>query len=134
MVGGKTDKGVQKEVYEVNLTTLEFRLLKLDESEAEMPAIALHSCHLINNDKELLIVGGCGESTISQEILTINLATMKVMKFATLPLHLCAHSSIVVDNKYLLVNGGTNGQYLLKEFLRLDLKTKDWTWLSTCPP
>ena len=134
VVGGRTDdKCYQKEVYEVNLTTLEFRLLKLDESEEKLPPIAMHTCHLINNDRDLLVVGGCDGSTISRDILTINLATMKVEWYAHLPLPLCAHSSIVVDNKYLLVNSGTNGNYLLKEFLRLDLESREWSYLTRVP-
>jgi len=54
---GANSDGPLKDIYEVDLQTLDFKKMVLDESEMLLPATEMHSAH-IYKEEELLLVGG----------------------------------------------------------------------------
>ena len=57
----------------------------------------------------------------------------KVSEFCLLPSALGSHISFIVDNKYLLLYGGTNGLRFFDTILRCDLEFKHWTTMTKQP-
>lgn len=55
---GANSDGPLKDIYEVDLKSFEFTKLVLDESEMLLSATEMHTCHVYNNNTELLLVGG----------------------------------------------------------------------------
>lgn len=57
----------------------------------------------------------------------------KVDVFGQLPSDLGSHVSAMVDDKYLIVYGGTNGLRFFDSVLRYELFTKKWTLMTKQP-
>jgi len=93
--------------------------------------LEMHTTHLYK-DNELMIVGGRALETgqnlsqiaFSDSIYTVNLETGKVAKLGLLPSALGSHVSALVDDKYLVVYGGTNGFRFFDSILRYEIEAK----------
>lgn len=66
----------------------------------------------------------------SDTIYSIDVVSGKVSQFCGLPSALASHVSFILEDKYLLVYGGTNGLRFFDSILRLDLDTKAWTLMT----
>jgi Galactose oxidase, central domain len=55
-------------------------------------------------------------------------------EFAQLPTALAAHASILIDDRYLLIYGGTNGLRFFDNIIRYDIERKEWTLMTKFPP
>ena len=83
--GGANLDGPLNDLYEFNFETQKYRRVKLDESEVELPAIEMHTSHVYQGNK-LLIVGGRAmkkgdkieEIQFSDEIYCVDLESGKV--------------------------------------------------------
>lgn len=54
-------------------------------------------------------------------------------QIGTLPADLASHSSALIDDKYLIVYGGTNGLRFFDSILRYSLEDKKWTLMTKQP-
>jgi hypothetical protein len=61
------------------------------------------------------------------------LATKKVSLLGRLPSALGSHVSMLIDDKYLLVYGGTNGYRFFDSLMRYDIENKKWTLMMKYP-
>jgi hypothetical protein len=141
MACGANDEGPLKDIYEVNLETFEFSKMVLDETEMLFPATEMHTCHVYKNS-ELIILGGRqqpGGTTshndiiFTDEMISVNLETKKVSMFGKLPTALGAHISALIDDKYILIYGGTNGFRFFDSLLRYEIETQKWTLMTKYP-
>lgn len=138
--GGANSDGPLKDLYELNMETLEFTKMALDETEMNLPMIEMHTAHLYQGT-HLLIIGGrklevgqpLQEIVFSDDIYAVELATGKVTMWGRLPTALGSHVSAIVDDQYLVVYGGTNGLRFFDAILRYEIATKDWTLMTTQP-
>ena len=99
----------------------------------------MHTSHIYNGD-QMLIIGGRAFFKSQNDlgtvdiIYSVDLKTGKVSEFGKLPNGIVAHVSCLVDNKYLVVYGGTNGYRFFDSFLRYDIAEKKWTLLTKTVP
>ena len=102
--------------------------------------IEMHTAHIYKGT-HLLIMGGrslevgkpLNEIAFSDTIYAIDLATYKVSIFGKLPSALGSHVSAIIDDKYLIVYGGTNGYRFFDSILRYDIEEKEWTLMTKQP-
>ena len=66
-------------------------------------------------------------------ILSLDMKTGKLEEFAQLPTALAAHSSFMVDDKYLVIYGGTNGLRFFDNIIRYDIAAKEWRMMQKYP-
>ncbi len=89
----------------------------------------MHTSH-IYKDKYLLIIGGRAlpksakleEIEFSDLIYSIDLETGEVSEFAKLPSAIGSHVSAIIDDKYIIVYGGTNGYRFFDNILRYSIE------------
>jgi hypothetical protein len=55
--GGANSDGPRKDLFELDLTSYKYRSVQLDESECKLPMIEMHTAHIYQGDK-LLLIGG----------------------------------------------------------------------------
>mmetsp|Transcript_17629 Transcript_17629/g.29781 ORF Transcript_17629/g.29781 Transcript_17629/m.29781 type:complete len:99 (+) Transcript_17629:653-949(+) len=55
-------------------------------------------------------------------------------EFAQLPTALASHTSFLIDDRYLVIYGGTNGLRFFDNVIRYDIESKEWRLLSKYPP
>ena len=112
--------------------------------KVKFPAVEMHTAHVYQGDK-LLIVGGRGmysgqsveQIAFHNAIFTVDLKEGEtygqVAEIGTLPSDLAAHQSALVDDKYLIVYGGFNGLRFFDSILRYDIAEKKWTLMLKQP-
>jgi len=140
LFGGANQDGPLKDLFELDLQTLVFRRIALEESEMSMPMVEMHSAHMLNGT-HLLIIGGrklevgqpLASISFSDDLYTIEIATGKVELFGRLPTALGSHVSAIVDDKFLVVYGGTNGLRFFDSIMRYDIEKKEWTLMTKQP-
>jgi len=66
-------------------------------------------------------------------IYSIDLKTFKVEEFGKLPAAIGSHVSAVVQDKYIVVYGGTNGLRFFDSILRYEIDNKRWTLMTKQP-
>ena len=59
----------------------------------------------------------------SDIIYSIDVKSGKVEKFAKLPCDLGAHSSALINDKYIIIYGGTNGLRFFDSVIRYDINS-----------
>ena len=57
--GGANEDGPLKDLYKLNLETLEFSQIPLNEEEVKMPFVEMHTAHLLN-ETTMIVIGGRG--------------------------------------------------------------------------
>ena len=137
LFGGANSDGPLKDLYSLDLETLEFSRIALDESEMNLPMIEMHTAHMYRGT-HLLLIGGRKLETgqplsniaFSDDIYAVELATGKVSLFGRLPTAIGSHVSAIVDDKYLVVYGGTNGLRFFDSITRYDIAAKEWTLMT----
>ena len=67
------------------------------------------------------------------EIISLDIKTGKVEEFGTLPTALASHASYLIDDKYLVIYGGTNGLRFFDNVIRYEIETKEWRLLTKYP-
>ena len=60
----------------------------------------------------------------------MELETGKVAQFGPLPTALGSHVSAIVDDKYLVVYGGTNGLRFFDSIMRYQIESREWTLMT----
>ena len=102
--------------------------------------LEMHTAHIYQQNKLLLIGGRALEVgyeldkiMFSDIVYQIFLDTGKVSNFCILPSAIGSHVSCIVDDKYLLLYGGTNGLRFFDSILRCDLDLKMWTLMTKQP-
>ena len=99
--------------------------------------IEMHTAHMYMGT-HLLLIGGRKLETgqplsniaFSDDIYAVELATGKVSLFGRLPTAIGSHVSAIVDDKYLVVYGGTNGLRFFDSIIRYDIAAKEWTLMT----
>ena len=87
----------------------------------------------------MIIVGGRGFDKEQQNYVFLNTVFMidvkegKFEELAELPSAICGHCSSLIDNRYLLLYGGTNGLRFFDSLIRYDLEKKQ-SLLMVHPP
>lgn len=66
-------------------------------------------------------------------IISLDLTSGQVEEFATLPTSLAAHTSFLIDDKYLVIYGGTNGLKFFDSVIRYEIAAKKWTLMTKQP-
>ena len=105
-----------------------------------MPMLEMHSA-LIYKGTHLLLLGGrrleegqpMASINFSDEMYAIELATGKVSVFGKLPSGMGSHVSAIIDDKYIILYGGTNGLRFFDSILRYDIEAKDWMLMTKQP-
>ena len=72
-------------------------------------------------------------SPFRDTILSLNLDTGVLSEFAQLPTALAAHTSTLIDDKYILIYGGTNGLRFFDNVIRYEIATKEWRLMTKYP-
>lgn len=140
LFGGANSDGPLKDLYELNLKTYKFKRLQLDDNECPLPMLEMHTAHIFQGNK-LLLIGGraleigkeLDQVMFSDVIYQICLDTGKVSQFCLLPSAIGSHVSCIIDDKYLVLYGGTNGLRFFDSILRFDLEFKLWTLMTKQP-
>jgi len=61
MFGGANEEGPRRDLFKLDLDTMRFSNIKIqDESKIKVPYLEMHTSHMYNNGKNLLILGGRG--------------------------------------------------------------------------
>jgi hypothetical protein len=68
-----------------------------------------------------------------EEIISLDLTNGQVEEFAKLPTSLAAHTSFLIDDRYIVVYGGTNGLKFFDCVLRYDIEQSKWTMMTGYP-
>jgi Galactose oxidase, central domain len=139
LFGGANEEGPRRDLYKLDLDTLRFSNIKIqDDAKVKVPSLEMHTSHLYNNGKKLLILGGRGmfpgqqleEAAFHNEIYSVDLASGEVEKFGTLPADLASHQSALIDDKFIVMYGGTNGLRFFDSILKYSISDKKWTLMT----
>ena len=66
-------------------------------------------------------------------ILSLDLTSGTLTEFAQLPSALASQTSVLIDDKYILIYGGTNGLRFFDNVIRYDIEKKEWTLMTKYP-
>jgi hypothetical protein len=105
-----------------------------------MPAVEMHTAH-IYKEKLLLVIGGRAlpqgakleDIQFSDIIYQIDLEDGTVSEFGRLPSAIGSHVSLIVDDKYLVLYGGTNGFRFFDNILRYSTADQRWMLMTKQP-
>lgn len=136
--GGANQDGPLNDLWELDFETRKFKKIKL--TGVALPAVEMHTSHIYKN-KYMLIIGGRAlpqgakleEIQFSDIIYQIDLESGEVSEFGKLPSAIGSHISAVVDEKYLVLYGGTNGFRFFDSILRYSIEEKKWTLMTRQP-
>lgn len=136
--GGANEDGPLSDLWRFDFESRKFSRVKL--TGIQLPAIEMHTSH-IWKEKFLLIVGGRAlpqgakleEIQFSDLIYKVDLDSGEVSEFAKLPSAIGSHVSAIVDEKYLVVYGGTNGFRFFDNILRYAIADSKWTLMTKQP-
>lgn len=136
--GGANEDGPLNDLYEFEFASRTFR--KIGLKGVVMPAIEMHTSH-IYKEKYLLVIGGRAlpqgakleEIQFSDIIYQINLEDGVVSEFGKLPSPIGSHVSMLVDDTYIVLYGGTNGFRFFDNILRYSITDQKWTLLTKQP-
>lgn len=145
--GADNENGPKRDLYRLNLSTLEFNVIKLEVPEGvKFPYLEMHTAHLYKGNTKLLILGGRGyypgesieQSNFHNQIFEIDLQEGSptyghVSEIGTLPADLGSHQSALIDDKYIVTYGGCNGLRFFDSILRYSLEDKKWTLMTKQP-
>jgi hypothetical protein len=70
------------------------------------------------------------DAKFSDIIYSIDTQTGVVENFGRLPADLACHSSSIIDDKYIIIYGGTNGLRFFDSIIRYDIENKKWTLMT----
>ena len=91
----------------------------------------------------MLILGGRGafpgsdpatDGFFSDVIYDLDLDTFQLSKLGFLPSVLCSHCSAVIEDKYLILYGGTNGLRFFDSIVRYEFESKKWMIMTKNHP
>jgi len=142
LFGGANEEGPRRDLLRLDLDTMRFSNVKIQDSpKVKLPALEMHTAHLYNQGKNLLVLGGRGifpgqsleEAAFHNEIYSIDLATGDVELFGTLPADLASHQSALINDEFLVMYGGTNGLRFFDSILKYSLADKKWTLMTQQP-
>lgn len=133
--GGANQDGPLNDLWEFDFESRKFK--RLLTTGVSLPSIEMHTCHLFK-EKYLLILGGRAlpqgskleEIQFSDVIYQVDLESGEVCEFANLPSAIGSHISAIVDEKYIILYGGTNGYRFFDNILRYAIETKTWTLMT----
>jgi hypothetical protein len=146
--GGINKDGPLNEIYEVDLVTYEFKLLKIvsrDPSKVELSARYLHTSHVFraNGKDYLLLIGGkeqingTTKEFTTKHIYLVDLKTLEWDYLTEHPQAIVGHASAVVADRYLCIHGGTDAAgnfFPMPGFVRYDIHKDIWSILLKQPP
>jgi hypothetical protein len=67
-------------------------------------------------------------------VICLDLETGKIDdNFAQLPTALASHQSFLIDDKILIIYGGTNGLRFFDNVIRYDMEKKEWKLMQKYP-
>jgi len=73
-------------------------------------------------------------SPFRDTIISLDLNTGEINEeFAQLPSALASQTSILMDDKFLFIYGGTNGMRFFDNVIRYDIEKKEWTLMTKYP-
>jgi hypothetical protein len=133
--GGANENGPLNDLYEFEFETRSFK--KIGLKGILMPAVEMHTAH-IYQEKYMLVIGGRAlpqgakleEIQFSDIIYKIDLEDGTVCEFGNLPSAIGSHVSMIVDDKYIVVYGGTNGFRFFDNILRYAISEQKWTLMT----
>ena len=139
LFGGAGPEGPLSDLFELDEETMAWR--QLNWAEGGPSAIEMHTGHIYYTEEEkprLIVVGG-RETTFepqvaqkfSDEIWEFDFEEKKWTVLCQLPTPIAAHAASLVQNRYLILYGGTNGAQFFDNIQRFDLQTKEMLMLSS---
>jgi N-acetylneuraminic acid mutarotase len=137
-----TTEGLSDEIYSVDLLTMQFTKLKLDETECKLPKLE-HQSTVVIADRLLFIIGGrtykspsSKQTVFSSDMYVIDLVTNKV-SCQSMPFELLGHAACAINDQFILLYGGWNGNTMLTYFIRYEIQEPDptcrWTRMLRIP-
>ena len=100
----------------------------------------MHSSHVYKGDQLLIIGGRClpqggtlDAITFNDIIYQVDTKSGKVSEFGKLPCAVGSHVSCIIDDKYIVVYGGTNGYRFFDNVLRYEISKQKWTLMTKYP-
>lgn len=66
-------------------------------------------------------------------VISLDINTGKIEEFAQLPTALASHTSVLLEDKYLFIYGGTNGLRFFDNVIRYDIEKQEWRLLTKFP-
>ena len=146
--GGANEEGPLNDAFVLDMQTSKFKRVTIAEPN-NAPYFEMHTAHLYKGN-QLLLIGGRSHVLPSQKddpqaveeamrtpfrdtILSLDLETGALTEFAQLPSALAAQASCLIDDKYILIYGGTNGLRFFDNVIRYDIEKKEWTLLAKYP-
>jgi Galactose oxidase, central domain len=146
--GADNESGPKRDLYKFDLATREFRVINTVDTEGvKLPYIEMHTSHVYKGSK-LLIIGGRGyfpgqkieQTLFHDEIYSVDLDEASpatyghVSLFGRLPADIGSHQTALIDDKYIVLYGGTNGLRFFDSILRYSIEEKKWTLMTKQPP
>lgn len=146
--GGANEDGPLNDAFEVDLETHAFTRIQVKDINT-CPFFEMHTAHVYKGNQLLLIGGRSHVLPCEQEdqaavekammtpfrdsIISLDLSSGEVSTFATLPSGLASHTSLLLEDKYLFIYGGTNGLKIFDAVIRFDLDTKEMSLMAKEP-
>lgn len=147
--GGANTEGPLNDCFELDLKQYTFSNVKIADLNLA-PYFEMGTSHLYQGN-QLLLIGGrshCLPTQIADPeaqakimaspfrdvIISLDLATGEINdNFAQLPTALASHQSFLIDDKILIIYGGTNGLRFFDNVIRYDIEKKEWKLLQKYP-
>lgn len=146
--GGANNEGPLNDAFSMDLETCQFKRIQVKDPSMT-PFFEMHSSHLYQGNK-MILIGGRSHILLSQQndaeaiqnamstpfrdvMISLDLTTGEVEDFGTLPTNLAAHTSYLLDDKYIMIYGGTNGLKFFDSVIRYDIEKKEWKLLTKYP-
>eukprot|EP00347_Sterkiella_histriomuscorum_P011836 403370917 len=143
--GGANQDGPLRDLYKLDLETLVFKQIKLNDQDQPLPFIEMHTAELYNKDF-LLILGGRGifsgqsldQAAFQNTMYLINVSDDVneqgiVSKLGDLPSDLSCHVSSLINDEHIVTYGGTNGLRFFDSVTRYSISQKKWTLMTGIP-
>jgi N-acetylneuraminic acid mutarotase len=141
MFGGANQEGPRRDLMKLDLDTLRFSNIKVQETEkVKLPSLEMHTAHVYQG-KKLLILGGRGmfpgqtveEAAFQDDIYSVDVETGDLEIFGKLPSDLASHQSALIDDQFIVMYGGTNGLRFFDSVIRYSIPDKKWTLMTKQP-
>lgn len=130
--GANADDGPLNDLFEFDQENNDWAQLLTsgkDSPDDVPPALEMHTAHLYYDEESkphMLILGGRSNTCLSDGVYDLDLEELTWTKIGDMPCAWCSHSSVLINNRYVIVYGGFSGTSILDSIRRFDIQNKKW--------